>query len=120
MTTEPSKLDLLLEQYPDESIPADLVLNALGLSREDIRLGSTMRCWRQCEGWNLSQGAELLGISKQLLSDYERGTKLPSIKKTIEMATLFEVDPAIWLRYRLQDELRQNGFEGTFHIHRIA
>ncbi len=120
MTTDPSKLDLVLEQYPAGGIPADLVLNALGHFREDITLGNTIRCWRKCEGWNLSQGAELLGISKQLLSDYERGTKLPSIKKTIEMANLFDIDPSWWLRYRLQDELRQNGFEGTFQIHRIA
>ena len=120
MTTEPNKLDLLLEQYPNGGIPADSVFKALGYNKEDITLGNTIRCWRQCEQWNLTQAAEFLGISKQLLSDYERGRKLPSIKKVIEMATLFEVDPSWWVRYRLQDELRMNGFDGNLEIFKIA
>jgi DNA-binding XRE family transcriptional regulator len=79
MITEPDKIDLLIEQYP-AGMPADALFEALGLPTE-ITLGNTIRCWRKCENWTLADAAQRLNCSKQLLSDYERGVKLPSIKK---------------------------------------
>ena len=118
MIIELDKIDLLIEQYPD-GIPAMLAFEAIGLSTE-ITLGNTIRCWRKCENWTLADAAQRLNCSKQLLSDYERGVKLPSIKKIIEMAEIFEVDPIMWLQYRLKDELRMNGYEGEITLTKIA
>jgi proteic killer suppression protein len=119
MIIEPAKLDSLMEQYP-EGVPAEALFEAIGYQHQEASLGSMMREWRQCEGWTLTETAQKLGISKQFLSEYERGHKLPSIKKVIEIATTFEVDPASWLKFRLQDELRMNGYDGTLDIFKIA
>ena len=118
MTTEPDKFDLLEAQHPN-GIPAMVAFEAFGLSTE-ITLGNTIRCWRKCENWTLADAAQRLNCSKQLLSDYERGVKLPSIKKIIEMAEVFEVDPIMWLQYRLKDELRLNGYDGQITLTKIA
>jgi transcriptional regulator with XRE-family HTH domain len=81
-----------------------------------------MRAWRQCEGLRLADVASKMAISKQLLSEYERGLKLPSIRKTLEMAELLGASPAMWLRYRLQDELKTIGYEaiGSLALNKLA
>jgi transcriptional regulator with XRE-family HTH domain len=117
MTIESDKIELLIEQYPN-GVPADVLFDALGLP--EITLGNTIRCWRKCENWTLADAAQRLNCSKQLLSDYERGVKLPSIKKIIEMAEVFEVDPIMWLQYRLKDELRLNGYDAQMTLTKIA
>jgi hypothetical protein len=43
-----------------------------------------------------------------------------TLKKIIEMAEIFEVDPIMWLQYRLKDELRLNGYEGEITLTKIA
>ena len=85
-------------------------------------LGNTLRAWRQCEGLRLKDVASKIGISTQLLSEYERGLKLPSIRKTLEMAELMGASAAMWVGYRLQDELNALGYasEGTLTIYPLA
>ena len=73
-------------------------------------LGTAMRAWREGLEWTLTSTATKLGISKQMLSEYERGLKLPSIRRTLELAELMGASPAMWLRYRLQDELKALGY----------
>lgn len=119
MIIEPANLEALNKQYPD-GVPAEALFEAVNYQHPTVSLGSIMRDLRECEGWSLTETAKKLGISKQFLSEYERGHKLPSVKKVIEMATTFGVDPALWLRYRLQDELRLNGFDGQLEIYKIA
>ena len=80
-----------------------------------MTLGRSMRSWRKCDALNLTAAATKLGISKQLLSEYERGIKLPSLRRTLEMAEILGGPSALWLHYRLQDELRPLGFEPTIN-----
>jgi len=83
--------------------------------RRNMTLGRSMRSWRKCDALNLTAAATKLGISKQLLSEYERGIKLPSLRRTLEMAEILGGPSALWLHYRLQDELRPLGFEPTIN-----
>jgi transcriptional regulator with XRE-family HTH domain len=78
---------------------------------KNMTLGSVMRSWRKCDDLTLQAVAKRLGISKQLLGDYERGTKLPSLSKTIEMATVLEAPVELWIRYRIEAELNTLGYE---------
>ena len=87
----------------DSSVFQDIVKN--------MSLGSVMRSWRKCDDLTLEAVAKRLGISKQLLGDYERGNKLPSLSKTIEIATILEAPVELWIRYRIEAELNTLGYE---------
>jgi len=109
MTTEFDNL----EAYGD-AIPFQVVRKSLGM--DNITLGQSIRAFRKCEEWTLAETASKLGISKQLLSTYETGKNLPSLSKIIEMATVFGIDPNIWIDYRIKDELKALGYETSGHI----
>jgi transcriptional regulator with XRE-family HTH domain len=98
------------EFTPWDAIPALTEL------KQQQTFGSNLRTWRECQGWSLTQTAALLNINKALLSEYERGIKLPSIKKTLEMAVKLDASPEMWLQYRLEDDLRQLGYQATGHL----
>jgi DNA-binding XRE family transcriptional regulator len=51
-----------------------------------LTFGDLIRTWRKCDGLTQSQLAEKLGISTQLLSAYERGIQLPTLKTGIKLA----------------------------------
>ncbi len=115
MTTEQddNTFEKALEAYPD-SLSHAQVSKLLGWDK--ITFGQSLRAFRQCEEWTLQEAAGKLGISKQLLSAYERSKQLPSLAKVVEMADVFGTDPSVWVHYRVQDEMRQIGFESTVHI----
>ena len=120
MTTEQDKaFDEALEAYADP-LSHEEVSKLLGWDK--ITFGQSLRSFRKCEEWTLEQTAQKLGVSKQLLSAYERGKQLPSLAKVVEMADVFGTDPSVWVHYRVQDEMRLIGFESTIQInlHRIA
>jgi transcriptional regulator with XRE-family HTH domain len=79
--------------------------------KRNATLGSVMRSWRKCEGLTLEAVSKQLGISKQLLGDYERNVKLPSLSKTIEIATVLNAPVELWIRYRIESELEKLGYE---------
>jgi transcriptional regulator with XRE-family HTH domain len=54
---------------------------------KDLTFGQTVRSYRLAEDWTLTDAAEKIGISKQQLSDYETGRKLPSIEKAYQIAS---------------------------------
>jgi transcriptional regulator with XRE-family HTH domain len=83
---------------------------------EDPQLGSSIRAWRKCQDITQEQLAKQLGISKQLLSRYERGEALPSLKKTLEMASLLDAPVEVWLDHRLTDEVKSLGLPVTVHL----
>jgi transcriptional regulator with XRE-family HTH domain len=75
--------------------------------QEESQLGLAIRSWRKCQDLTQTEVAKHLGISKQLLSRYEKGVQLPSLQKTLEMAKILEAPVALWLKYRLDDEIKQ-------------
>lgn len=60
----------------------------------ELTFGQTIRAYRLSEEWSLTDTAEKLEISKQQLSDYEHGRKLPSIGKAYQMAETLGMMPA--------------------------
>ena len=81
-------------------------------------LGRSIRTWRKTHEDTMTQEqlAHKLGISKQQLSAYERSEKLPSLQKTIEMATLLNAPLSLWIRYRIQDEMRSVGLDADVKV----
>ncbi len=57
-------------------------------------MGKTIRAYRLAEEWSLTDTAKKIGISKQQLSDYENGRKLPSIEKAYSIAKSLNMIPA--------------------------
>ncbi len=115
MTTE---FDKLTESQG--AIAWDVVQKKHGMDK--ITFGQSLRAFRKCEAWTLAEAANKLGISAQLLSAYETGKRLPSLSKVVSMADVFGTEPSVWVHYRVQDEMRQLGFESTVHInlHRLV
>jgi len=85
-----------------------------------VTLGSIIRDWRLCEEASQTALAKQLGISKQLFSEYERGSKLPSLQKTLEIAATLGAPPEEWLRVRLQDELNTIGYTLEFNVRQAS
>jgi len=77
------------------------------------RLGNSIRCFRKCDEITLTDAAKALGISKQLLSNYERGKQLPSLQKVMDMATILGAPAVLWIQYRINDEISKLDFDYT-------
>ena len=60
---------------------------------KELTFGRTIRAYRLCEEWSLTGAAEKIGISKQQLSDYEHGRKLPSIEQAYRIAKALKMIP---------------------------
>ena len=60
---------------------------------KDLTFGQTLRAYRLAKEWSLTDTAERIGISKQQLSDYENGRKLPSIDKAYRIAKALGMMP---------------------------
>jgi transcriptional regulator with XRE-family HTH domain len=56
--------------------------------------------------------AKRVGISKQQLSDYENGRKLPSIEQAIRLCTALEMPVSVALRCLLDEQIQQAGITG--------
>ena len=82
----------------------------------EVTLGKVMKNWREAEDLTQEKVAQLLGVSKQVLSAYENNRKLPSIKKTIEIAEKLGASAKMWLIYRLETELRLQGLDYTVKL----
>jgi transcriptional regulator with XRE-family HTH domain len=81
-----------------------------------MTFGEVLWAFRKGEGLTLAQAAEKLGVSKQLLSVYEKGKQLPSVTKVVEMALAFEQSPTLWVAARTMDELMRHGFTASITL----
>ena len=89
-------------------ISASEVFKELGLP--ESTLGRVIKTWRKCEFLTLETVAKKVGISKQLLSSYERDERVPSIERMMALSVALDVDPVIFLHFRIQDEIRACGY----------
>jgi transcriptional regulator with XRE-family HTH domain len=80
------------------------------------QLGLAMQSWRKCQTISQTDLAKRLGISKQLLSRYEKGHQLPSLQKTLELAQLLDAPVALWIQYRLDDEIKALGLDAEITV----
>ena len=53
--------------------------------------GELLRRLRKQRGFTIAEAAESVGISRQSLSNYERGVREPSLKILITMSDLYQV-----------------------------
>lgn len=60
---------------------------------KELTFGQTIRAHRLAEEWSLTDTAGKIGISKQQLSDYESGRKLPSFEKAYQIAKALDMMP---------------------------
>jgi transcriptional regulator with XRE-family HTH domain len=74
---------------------------------KELTFAQTVRAYRLAEGWTLTGTAEKLGISKQQLSDYENGRKLPSIEKAYRIAKALDMLPQSLVLQVINEQLRR-------------
>jgi len=75
---------------------------------DQLTFGDCIRSFRKCEGWSLTDTALKMGISKQLLSDYEHGRRIPTLKNAYEMAKILGMSPNSAIRILINDQLKKN------------
>jgi transcriptional regulator with XRE-family HTH domain len=74
---------------------------------KELTFGQTVRAYRLAEGWSLTHAAGRIGISKQQLSDYENGRKLPSIEKAHQIAQALDMMPESLVLQVINEQLRR-------------
>ena len=72
-----------------------------------LTFGQTVRAYRLAEEWPLTYAAEKIGISKQQLSDYENGRKLPSVEKAYRIAIALGMMPQSLVLQVINEQLRK-------------
>jgi transcriptional regulator with XRE-family HTH domain len=77
----------------------------------ELTLPQVIKAHRECEGWTLEEAAQKLGMSRQALHHYESGASLPSIEQTIRLANGLGALPDMWLIYRIEAELKNQGLD---------
>ena len=73
----------------------------------DLTFGHMVRAYRLAEGWSLTDAAAKIGISKQQMSDYENGRKLPSIEKAYQIAKALDMIPQSVVLQLINEQLRK-------------
>jgi transcriptional regulator with XRE-family HTH domain len=74
---------------------------------ESLTFGQAIKAHRLSQEWSLVATAEELGISKQQLSDYEHGRKLPSLEKAYGIGQVLGIMPEIAVLLAINDQLRK-------------
>lgn len=77
------------------------------LGQQVLTFGRAIWSFRKCEDLTQTEVAQQLGITKQMLSAYERGKKLPSLKLAYKMATLLQLNVDLALMLVINDQLRE-------------
>jgi DNA-binding XRE family transcriptional regulator len=86
----------------------------------ELTLAQVIKAHREGEGWTLEEAAQKLGMSRQALHQYESGAGLPSIEQTIRLANGLGAMPDMWLIYRIEAELRNQGMDYKVILKRRA
>lgn len=75
---------------------------------KNLTFGQIVRAYRLAEDWTLTYASELIGISKQQLSDYENGRKLPSIEKAYQIASALGMMPQSVVLHVINEQLQRS------------
>ena len=90
------------------------------LMGEKLTLGSFILAIRQGEGLSQVEFAKLLGVSRQVLCDIERGRRIISPKKAAEYAKLLGYSKNQFVRLCLQDMIDRDHLGLTVEIEDAA
>ena len=73
----------------------------------DLTFGLALESHRLCEEMTLKEFSGILGISVQSLSDLEKGRRIPSPTRAMEIAQKIGEPEAYWIQLALQDKFRE-------------
>ena len=73
-----------------------------------LTFADLLRLQRKDKGLTQTEMANILGISKQKLCDFEKGRRFPSPKTAAKWAKKWKHPQDIWIQVVLQDQLRRN------------
>ena len=75
---------------------------------KELTFGRVIRSHRLAEEWSLVETAEKIGISKQQLSNYEQGLKLPSLAQAYRIAKALDMMPQGLVQQVINDQLNRD------------
>src|SRR5688572_27108740 len=75
----------------------------------EMTFGKAVRAHRFAEEWTQEVCAKKLGIPKQLLSEYERGIKIPSVRKAYDIGEILGILPEMAVMLAVNDQLKRDG-----------
>lgn len=87
-----------------------------GVMGEVLTIGSMLRAQREAEELTLAQMGEILGLSRQQLSDIEKGRRAVSIQKAASFAKALELHEGHWVKVAIEESLRTAGLAETIKI----
>lgn len=73
--------------------------------------GKLIWSYRKSEEMTQTELADLLAVSKQYISQLEKGERTASIEQAIRLAEVFEMDPEIFVIRSLQDQVEKAGLD---------
>jgi len=71
-----------------------------------LTFADALKAHRLCEEWTQEEAAQKLGITKQMLSAYETGKRIPTPRKAYEMASVLGLLPDMAVLLAVNDELK--------------
>ena len=75
----------------------------------DLSFGQLIWSYRKSEEMSQSELADLMDVSKQYISQLERGDRLASVEKAVLFAKVFEMNPETFVLKALQDQVIKAG-----------
>ena len=76
-----------------------------------LTFGKLLEAFRKGEELTQKEFAEMLGISQSSLCDLEKGRKIPSPSRAINIAQILGLSEHLWVEVALQDQLNEHGIE---------
>ncbi len=74
-----------------------------------LSFGKLLEAHRKAEEISQKDFSDILGISQSSLCDLEKGRKIPSIKRALEIAQILGLSENVWIEVALQDHLNECG-----------
>ena len=77
----------------------------------DLTFGQMVWSHRKSEEMSQTELAELLGVSKQYISQLENGDRFASVEQAARLAEVFAMSPEIFVVRALQDLVNRAGLD---------
>ena len=77
----------------------------------DLTFGKLIWSLRKSEELTQLDLAELLGVTKQYISQLEKGDRLASVEQAARLAKIFKMNPEIFVIRALQDQIHRAGLK---------
>jgi transcriptional regulator with XRE-family HTH domain len=85
-----------------------------------LTFGRALESFRLCEEYSLTQLAKKLKISPQSLCDLEKGRRIPSVNRAVEIAMKLNEPLETWVQLALNDILREADLNFKIEIKKVS